>query len=257
MHLPGTFVDSMGIHSTVISTFSPTVAARSSRSWPVVGFGSPRPKGAHNAARKLCHDIGDVLLSQLDAAVLERWRDDRLRAGVASGTVKRDFKVLRSAWEWGRRRRLGRRRLVEGNFPSVAIKVVPTRDKRTPTRAEVLRVAQVRQPVPHTRMRSRRRSALHRARPTPSRRRRPPARRRGCGHRCGVARPLSGRHAPTLPASQPRRPSACSRAHQPGLTNFRGRRSGHRVSRLQDPRRTADQNPYKCWLRNCDPDTSS
>lgn len=49
--------------------------------------------------------------------------------------MKRDLKVLGSAWVWGRRRCL-----VEGELPPVPLAFVPGRETYTPTRAEALRI---------------------------------------------------------------------------------------------------------------------
>jgi len=53
-------------------------------------------------ARHLAAGLGDVLLERADVLTLERYRDRRLRAGIASSTLALELNILRIAWRWGR-----------------------------------------------------------------------------------------------------------------------------------------------------------
>jgi integrase len=98
-------------------------------------------RSAKHSGKRLCARIGSVKLTAVDRTVLERYRDESLRSplnpeGIATGTLRQDLKRFRAAWVWGQELGLVPERLL----PRVGVKVVPVRDKRTPTRSEVLSV---------------------------------------------------------------------------------------------------------------------
>lgn len=88
------------------------------------------------AARHLVTGIGDVRLSKLARSTIERHRDRRLRAGAAASTVRNEIDVLGFAWTWWMER--SPRPLK--SMPKVPVKGRPVRNRRTPTREEVLAV---------------------------------------------------------------------------------------------------------------------
>lgn len=98
---------------------------------------SPRTVvGYRNNARHVTASLSDVRLDRSDASTVERYRDERLRAGASSGTVKAELGVLHMAWTWGRQVGACPAR----DLPRVALKVKPARDRYTPPPGDVLAV---------------------------------------------------------------------------------------------------------------------
>lgn len=93
-------------------------------------------RGYRNAARQVVTVIGDVLLDHVDVSTLHRFRDTRLRAGGATGTVDMELGVVRMAWRWGREIGVCPVR----DLPHVPVNVKPTRNRRTPSTSEVTAV---------------------------------------------------------------------------------------------------------------------
>lgn len=98
-------------------------------------------RSARHSGRRLCAALGDVRLEAIGRTHLERYRDTTLRTptnatGIASATVRQDFKMLRAAWSWGHELGL----VADASLPKVPLKVVGVKDKRTPTREEIARV---------------------------------------------------------------------------------------------------------------------
>jgi len=58
-------------------------------------------RGYERSSVRLVKAMGDVLISGLHRGSLERYRDQRLRAGAAPSTIGLELQVLRSAWRWG------------------------------------------------------------------------------------------------------------------------------------------------------------
>lgn len=100
-----------------------------------------RVTSVRNSGKRLCATIGDVFLDRVDATTVAGYRDARLRTdanpkGIASATVQLDLDALAAAWRWGRQLRL----VPNFDLPRARVTVTATRDKRTPTRDEILRV---------------------------------------------------------------------------------------------------------------------
>jgi len=90
-------------------------------------------RNGRNDGRHLASGIGQLSLDRLDAAQIEKYRNARLKSGAASSTVHRELKTLRAAWAWGRA--LGV--TPDRSLPGVAVKIQPTRDKHTPSQADI------------------------------------------------------------------------------------------------------------------------
>lgn len=58
-------------------------------------------RGYKQAAGRVAEGMGDAALHALHRGTLERYRDQRLRAGGAPSTVGLEYQVMRSAWRWG------------------------------------------------------------------------------------------------------------------------------------------------------------
>lgn len=86
----------------------------------------------------LRQELGKVLLDRLGLKDIEAFRNSQLIAGVASSSVHRQLKTLRTAWAWGRE--VGVCPAVD--LPKVGVKVVAVRDKHTPSHADVEAVIQ-------------------------------------------------------------------------------------------------------------------
>mgnify|MGYP000948463154 CR=1 FL=1 len=78
--------------------------------------------------------LGTVLLSRLDRAAMEGYRDRQLRAGRAPVTVGHELSVLRTAWQWGRECGV----CPAKELPSVRVKIVKRRDTPEPDRGAVV-----------------------------------------------------------------------------------------------------------------------
>ncbi len=90
----------------------------------------------HNACAKLSKGLGSVQIGAMHRGSLERYRDQRLRAGAAPSTVRLELRVLCIAWGWGQDL---------GHCPSVRLKPPklpkqPRYSRRTPTRGDVAKV---------------------------------------------------------------------------------------------------------------------
>lgn len=88
------------------------------------------------AARHLVCGLGDTRLDRLSAPQIEGHRDRRLRAGAAATTLRNEVDVLGFAWRWW----MDRSPRPLKPLPKVAVKGGPVRNRRTPTRADVLAV---------------------------------------------------------------------------------------------------------------------
>ena len=98
---------------------------------------SPRTvSGYRIAARHVAGVLGDVQVDRVGMSTVERYRDERLRAGGAPGTAKMELGVLRMAWIWGREVGVCPAR----DLPRVSIRVKPARNQRTPPLGDVLAV---------------------------------------------------------------------------------------------------------------------
>jgi integrase len=98
-------------------------------------------RSARHSGSRLCAQLGAVRLDRLGDDDVDGYRDRMLRTeanpkGIASATVKQDFKMLAAAWRWGRKRGFTPNR----DLPRSRVEVVATRPKRTPTRDEIIRV---------------------------------------------------------------------------------------------------------------------
>jgi integrase len=80
--------------------------------------------------------IGSVKLAYVHGGVLERHRDERLRAGAAPLTVRGELMALCAAWRWGQPRGHCPPRTLE----EPRLRAEPRGPKRTPTPAEVAEV---------------------------------------------------------------------------------------------------------------------
>lgn len=89
-----------------------------------------------NASKRLKRGMGPARIDRLDLAALERFRDVRLRAGSAPGTIALDFQVLRAAWAYGREVGL----IPDQVLPRVRLLAPSRAPKRTPSPAEISRV---------------------------------------------------------------------------------------------------------------------
>jgi integrase len=88
-------------------------------------------------ARRLARELGAVRVERFNIGVLEDYRDRMLRAGLSTGTVLLDKKVLGEAWEYGRR--MGW--TPDRPMPKLKLKHKAVREKYTPTPAEVRAMA--------------------------------------------------------------------------------------------------------------------
>lgn len=87
-------------------------------------------------ATRVKRHMDAVRARRLSTADLERYRNDRLRAGDAPATVAMDLKVLVMAWKAARRLGL----VVDRDLVAPAVKVTPVRSRYTPTPGEIARV---------------------------------------------------------------------------------------------------------------------
>lgn len=98
---------------------------------------SPRTVvGYRNKARHVGAVLDETRLDRVDTTSIERYRDEQLRAGYASSTVKAEMGVLNMAWNWGRQ--MGA--CPDRQLPKVHLKVKPAREKYTPPLRDVLAV---------------------------------------------------------------------------------------------------------------------
>ena len=85
-------------------------------------------------SRRLVKHFGHVHPSRVNEVVLAEYRDSRLRAGAARGSVFNEIRLLRQAWEWSKRQGLAAADLY---LPRKFIDPTPTRIKRTPTQEDM------------------------------------------------------------------------------------------------------------------------
>ncbi len=88
------------------------------------------------AARHIVGSLGDVRLDRLAAPSIEGHRDRRLRAGAAATTVRNELDVLGFSWRWW----MDRAPRAMKPLPKVRVKGGPVRNRRTPSREDVLAV---------------------------------------------------------------------------------------------------------------------
>ena len=88
---------------------------------------------ARTSGKHIVRHIGDIPLSRLTIRELESFRDGRLHEGAATQTTYNDVAILRRAWNWARERAV----CPDHSLPNPSLKVAATRDKYTPTRAEL------------------------------------------------------------------------------------------------------------------------
>jgi integrase len=86
--------------------------------------------------RRVEQRIGDVLIDATSVRVVERYRDACLADGLASTTIARDLVVLGTVWKWGWER--GATPMAD--LPAVSLRIVPKREKVTPSAEEAARV---------------------------------------------------------------------------------------------------------------------
>ncbi|MCB9765240.1 MAG: tyrosine-type recombinase/integrase [Alphaproteobacteria bacterium] len=90
-------------------------------------------------ARHLVAWLGELPVTDLNRATLERYRDERLREGASPRAITQEFKRLRSAWAWARDCGL----IDGGVLPRVKVRVNGYRiNHRTPTPEDVRAVLQ-------------------------------------------------------------------------------------------------------------------
>lgn len=94
--------------------------------------------GQRIAARKVLGTIGSVHLERLDRVTLERFRDQRLRDGGASSTIRQELVAISAAWRYLREIGL----VPDRSLPSIRLKVEPSpkRSRATPSRGDVVEV---------------------------------------------------------------------------------------------------------------------
>lgn len=90
------------------------------------------------SARRVAAGLGDVRLDRLSRLALDQWVAQRQRAEDSSLTIRLDLSNLRRAWVWGQQ--VGACPRHDLALPRV--RAVNARVKRTPTRAEVDRLAE-------------------------------------------------------------------------------------------------------------------
>jgi len=88
------------------------------------------------SARFLVAGLGDVRLDRLSGPSIEAHRDRRLRAGAAATTIRNELHVLSFAWHWW----MDRAPRALKPLPKVRVNGGPVRNRRTPTREDVLAV---------------------------------------------------------------------------------------------------------------------
>ena len=96
-------------------------------------------RGYKKASERLVDSMGAVLISGLHRGSLDRYRDQRLRAGAAPSTVGLELQVLRSAWRWGQD--LGV--CPHHRLPTPRLPKERRYSHRTPTRGDVAKVLEV------------------------------------------------------------------------------------------------------------------
>lgn len=97
--------------------------------------------GCKRAAKRLADTIGGARLDAVDLGTLRSYQNARLRTetnpkGISTGTLKFDMKRLNAAWRWGQEMGL----CPDKPLPSLRVRIVPTRNKHTPTRADLQKV---------------------------------------------------------------------------------------------------------------------
>lgn len=85
------------------------------------------------AAAHLTATIGRTVIGAVTRQTIERHRDLRVREGAAPLTVGLEIQILRHAWRWGTEGALG----PVGELPRVRVGTATTRDRYTPSRAEI------------------------------------------------------------------------------------------------------------------------
>ena len=88
---------------------------------------------ARTSGKHIVRHIGDIQLSRLTMRELESFRDRRLHEGAATQTTYNDMAILRRAWNWARKHAI----CPDHSLPNPSLEVVATRDKYTPSRAEL------------------------------------------------------------------------------------------------------------------------
>ena len=88
------------------------------------------------AGLHLVKTSGPTPIDSVGPELLERHRDRRMRRGAAASTVKQELKVLRAAWEWGRRMGV----VPDRPLGTVKLKTPPVRNHHTPDAGDVWKV---------------------------------------------------------------------------------------------------------------------
>lgn len=76
-------------------------------------------KAYNQDARHLIAWLAEVSVASVDRAVVEDYRDSRLREGASPRTVAKELRTLHAAWRWGRERGLAPAR----DLPRVGVKI--------------------------------------------------------------------------------------------------------------------------------------
>ena len=87
------------------------------------------------AGRRLARGIGEVRTDRLDVTVLERYRDQQARGGVAGATIALDLRVLRAGWAWARQVGL----VPDRSLPQIRVLQTPI-PRHVPTREQLVAV---------------------------------------------------------------------------------------------------------------------
>jgi integrase len=86
-------------------------------------------------AIRLTADLGGYALTEVTPAMLERYHSIRIGAGASKGTADLSLRVLRTAWNWGRRNRL-----LTDVWPKPTIRLRDRTKRERPTSEQVTKV---------------------------------------------------------------------------------------------------------------------
>ena len=86
-------------------------------------------------AIRLTADLGGYALTEVTPAMLERYHSTRIGAGASKGTADLSLRVLRTAWNWGRRNRL-----LTDVWPKPTIRLRDRTKRERPTSDQVTQV---------------------------------------------------------------------------------------------------------------------
>lgn len=93
-------------------------------------------KTYRTAARALIKALGPVYLRAITTSTLDRFRDTRLKSGMATRTVQLELRILRQAWAWA----YERGKVSTERLPRCAVRIQDRRSRYTPSRDEIAKV---------------------------------------------------------------------------------------------------------------------